>query len=89
LNASALPQNVVSKADELSDPKRTAAATATPPKENVRTNDCSKNHHADSNRHIVFPVFYLMAKLASTLAVVNISVGVDIAALHQTFTVHL
>jgi hypothetical protein len=34
----------------------------------VRTNHCSKNDQADRDCHIVFPVFYLMAKLAWTIS---------------------
>src|SRR6516225_4712424 len=60
------------------DSEGSAAAAATPPKKNVRTYYCSKNHHADSYRHQAVPFLVdRILKLATTNVAVNLSYDGD------------
>jgi hypothetical protein len=59
-----------------SDSEGSAAAAAAPPKKNVRTYYCSKNHSADSYRHLSVPFLVdRIIKLATTGFAVNLSCG--------------
>src|SRR6516165_623012 len=66
-----------------------AAAAATPPKKNVRTYYCSKNHHADSYRHQAVPFLVdRILKLATTNVAVNLSYDGDFSLCVASMATH-
>jgi hypothetical protein len=71
------------------DSEGSPAAAATPPKKNVRTYYCSKNHHADSYRHLCVPFLVdRILRLATTNVAVNLTYGGDFSLCVASIATH-